>query len=84
MNSGGHRPIFPLLAVLIWNDHGGFSWLHDDAGWFPTIAAAIDSVANPKKTATRGKRMAVRKTTPSGGAQNDHTPKRRRAKHFRN
>jgi hypothetical protein len=72
MNSGHHRPIFPLLSVLIWNDHGGFSWLLDDAGWFPTIAAAIDAVANPeKKTATRDKRMAVRKRTPTGGARNE-------------
>jgi hypothetical protein len=79
---GGQRPIFPALAALMWGDHGGFylGLAYDAPGPFPTIAAALDAVANPKTNmAARGKRTArIRRTTPNGAARREHyTPRRK-------
>jgi hypothetical protein len=78
----GQRPIFPLLRDLALGDHGGFyvGLAYDAPGPFPTIEAAIAAaMTSPQtKTATRRKRVAVRKPTPSEAARNDYSKSKRK------
>jgi hypothetical protein len=93
---GGQRPIFPLLAVLIWADDGGFHINDFDSPWYPTVAAAIDAAVTSPKTnsAALRKRTAVirkkrrtpsaRRSTPTGGAPHEYSkPKRNYARRKR-
>jgi hypothetical protein len=88
---GGQRPIFPMLAVLIWADDGGFYVNNFDSPWFPTIAAALDAVANstPTKNGRLGRAAAIRKkrrlpparrSTPKRQVQIDFNTTKRRLK----